>query len=212
MEIPGIDRERLKSVAWLRRLVRSVRGGDHWARVVQGRETDRMMRSLGALQNLSAFDISGGSWRHFGFGSYKCLNYPEFDICRDVLDEKFDVIIAEHVFEHLLWPYRAARNVFAMLKPGGAFLVVTPFLIRVHDYPVDCSRWTELGIKHFLAEAGFDLDGIETGSWGNRACVKANFHRWRFYRPWMGHSLKNEPNFPVTVWALARKSVSAQPL
>ena len=70
------------------------------------------------------------------------------------LDDTFDLIIAEQVFEHLLWPYRAARNVHRMLRPGGSFLITTPFLVKIHPVPNDCSRWTETGMKHLLAEAG----------------------------------------------------------
>jgi hypothetical protein len=91
-----------------------------------------------------------------------------------------------------------------MLKSDGYFLITTPFLLRVHNFPIDCSRWTETGIKYFLAECGFDIERIQTGSWGNRACIQANFLNWAIYRPWF-HSLKNEPDFPVVVWALAQK-------
>ena len=120
----------------------------------------------------------------------------------------FDLIIAEQVWEHLLWPYRAGRHVLEMLRPGGYFLVTTPFLIRVHDWPVDCSRWTELGMKHFLAEVGFPIETIRTGSWGNRQVVKFNLrHRPESvrYLPWW-HSLKNNPLTPYHVWTLARKA------
>ena len=113
------------------------------------------------------------------------------------------VVIADQVFEHLPWPYRAVQNVYQMVKPGGYFLISTPFLIRMHAVPIDCSRWTETGLKHFLAEGGFPLEQTVTGAWGNRACVKANFTRWA-RRGWFG-SLRNEADFPVTVWALARK-------
>ena len=58
-------------------------------------------------------------------------------------------------------------------------------------------------MKYFLAECGFDLERIQTASWGNRACIKANFNKWA-RRGWFG-SLHNEPDFPVTVWALAQK-------
>jgi SAM-dependent methyltransferase len=138
------------------------------------------------------------------FRSYKSLYYPDFDICESSLADQFDLILADQVFEHLLWPYRAGKNVYKMLNRGGYFLITTPFLIRVHNFPIDCSRWTEIGLKYFLAECGFDLEHIRTGSWGNRACVRANFSRWILYRPWL-HSLKNEPLFPVAVWALAQK-------
>jgi hypothetical protein len=59
------------------------------------------------------------------------------------------------------------------LVPGGHFLVVTPFLYKVHPSPLDCPRWTEQGLRYFLEDAGFVPDRILTGSWGNRACILA---------------------------------------
>ena len=108
-----------------------------------------------------------------GFGRYNSVDYPGFDIYKDRLDREFDLIIVDQVFEHLLWPYRAARNVHAMLKTGGRLVSTTPFPVPI-GAPGDCSRWTELGMKHLLAEAGFELEKITTGSWGNLACVRAN--------------------------------------
>ncbi len=155
--------------------------------------------------NLRTLEISGTSWRTFPFRSYKSVHYPDFDICANSLDESFDLIIAEQVFEHLLRPYRAGQNVYQMLDPGGYFLITTQFLMRLENSPVDCSRWTETGLKYFLAECGFDLHEIRTGSWGNRACALANLVGSPSYRPGV-HSLKNEPDFPVAVWALARRA------
>lgn len=154
---------------------------------------------------ISALEISGERFKSFGFRGYRDVHYPEFDICTDKLDKKYDLIIAEQVFEHLLWPYRAAKNVFEMLSPEGFFLISTPFLVKIHNYPVDCSRWTPIGLKYFLAEAGFPLDGIQTWAWGNRACVVANFDGWARFRPKI-HSLVNDEEFPYHVWALARKN------
>lgn len=175
----------------------------HWTRPVMYERCAELLRAL-EPRHLDALEISAGQFfQTLGFRSFTEANYPAFDICQGTLDRQFDVVIADQVWEHLLWPYRATRNVHAMLKPGGHFLVTTPFLIRVHAIPHDCTRWTETGMRHFLAECGFPLDGIVTGSWGNRACVKANFTKWA-RRGWFG-SLRNEPDFPVVVWALARK-------
>jgi SAM-dependent methyltransferase len=175
----------------------------HWARTVMYRECFRLIREL-EPPKLDALEISAGKvWQPLGFRSYTEANFPEFDVCSMTLPGRYDLIIADQVFEHLLWPYRAGKNAYSMLRPGGHLLVTTPFLIKVHEVPVDCSRWTELGMKHLLAECGFPIDGIRTGSWGNRACVKANFRRWA-RRGWF-KSLANEPEFPVSVWALARK-------
>jgi SAM-dependent methyltransferase len=181
---------------------------DQWARVVMNRRTREMVELI-SPRNLDVLEISGRSaspWAEPGrFRSYTSADYPDYDVCAGPLRESaFDLVIAEQVFEHLLWPYRAARHVHQMLRPGGHFLITTPFLLRVHGSPVDCARWTELGLRHLLAESGFDMAAIQTASWGNRDCVVANFDRWVEYRR-EEHSLRNEPDFPVVVWALARK-------
>lgn len=175
-----------------------------WARIVMNERTQRLIAER-RPETLSVLEVSGNEWqKKLPFRAYKSIYFPEIDICTRPLPQQFDLVIAEQVFEHLLWPYRACKNVWQMLNPGGYFLITTPFMIRVHDYPVDCSRWTELGLQHFLVECGFPVDEIHTDSWGNKACVKANFTRWAPYRP-MFHSLTNDPHFPVVVWALARR-------
>ena len=168
------------------------------------RETQRLVEQLEPAR-LRVLEISGTKWSELArFKEYRTLAYPEFDICHAPLGEQFDLIIAEQVWEHVLQPYRATKHVYAMLPAGGFFLLTTPFLLRVHEQPQDCSRWTEAGLRHLLAEAGFPLEKIRTSSWGNRRCIKANWARWMPYRPGL-HSLKNEPAFPVVVWALAQK-------
>lgn len=187
----------------LRRVYKSLTK-EHWARVIMNRETRELINSL-RPNELKVLEISGNHWGIWmSFKDYKNVDYPLFDICESSLEETFDLIIAEQVFEHLLWPYRAGKNIYKMLNPHGYFLVTTPFLLRVHNVPNDCTRWTETGIKYFLAECGFTLEHIRTGSWGNRACIRANFSRWANYQP-LFHSLRNEPAFPVVVWALAQK-------
>lgn len=189
----------------LQRLVDKLTGAEEekWSRVVMRRNCYQIIEAL-PLQELRALEISGNYFNKVSFKEYSTVHYPEFDICTSSLPEEFDLIIAEQVFEHLLWPYRAGKNVYQMLRPGGHFLVSTPFLVRIHNYPTDCTRWTEMGLKYFLAECGFPLEKIETFSWGNRACIKANLTEWVRYRRRI-HPLSNEPDFPYHVWALAQK-------
>jgi SAM-dependent methyltransferase len=176
-----------------------------WVRVVMYQKCFEFIGGLGP-QNLDAMEISAGpQWsREFTFRSFTGTHYPAFDICTQTLPQKFDLIIADQIFEHLKWPYRAARNVHAMLKPNGYFLIATPFLIRVHKSPIDCSRWTEEGLFFFLQECGFEPESIKTDSWGNRACLKANLNGWP--KRGFAKSLVNEPDFPVMVWAFAQKT------
>lgn len=183
--------------------------GYQWARHVMNESTLQMITRLPTTE-MDALEISGERWRtRASFRSYHALHYPNFDICKGEPSETADIIFAEQVFEHLLWPYRAAINVHSMLNPGGYFLITVPFLVKIHKQPADCTRWSEQGLKYFLAEAGFPLEHVETGSWGNRDCLKANLSTWRdwvMYRPRV-HSLENEELFPVVTWALARKTI-----
>ena len=116
-------------------------------RVVLERETKKLVSEL-PTGGMDALEISGDRWARHGFRSYVSAKYPKYDVCKEPLPSSFDIIIAEQVFEHLLWPHRAAKNVYAMLRPGGYFLVTAPFLQKIHEYPVDCSRWTETGLKY----------------------------------------------------------------
>ena len=175
-----------------------------WTRVVMNQETRKLIREL-PFQSFDTLEISGRQWSDTGFRSYASVQYPEFDLCTlKNPSPTYDLVIAEQVFEHILWPYRAGKNVYAMLRPNGYFLITTPFLLPIHDVPIDCSRWTPLGMKYFLAECGFPLENVNVNSWGNKACVIANLKGWVKYSRWW-HSLENSPQHPVVVWAIAQR-------
>src|SRR5262245_60293695 len=115
---------------------------EQWVRVPYVKEWKAYLAAL-PLAQLDALEISphGHSiWADLGFRSYSSVDYPEFDITRQALDRTFQVIIAEQIFEHLRDPYAAAKNVHKMLTPDGVFLIVTPFMIRVHGAPADFTR------------------------------------------------------------------------
>ena len=190
-------------VRWYQKMIGYDPKAKQWCRIVMDRETNKLIKGL-QYHDFSALEISGAKWKEFGFKRYTNVNYPEFDICFDQPNEKFDLVIAEQVFEHLLWPYKAGKNIFSMLSDNGYFLITTPFLLKVHPQPHDCMRWTETGMKYFLAECGFETSKILSASWGNKQCIVENFDEWMPYNP-KKHPLGNEEEFPVVVWALAQK-------
>jgi SAM-dependent methyltransferase len=163
--------------------------------------TEAYVRNLD-YGSMAALEISGKEWAGFGFGSYRQAQWPEYDWCAGTVDGTFDIVIAEQVLEHVPRPAAALRNALAMLADDGVLLVTTPFLIPIHEMPFDGFRWTPDGLRQLLHECGFER--VETASWGNRRCVRANFRQWATYKPW--HSLRNEPHLPVVVWAFARKA------
>jgi SAM-dependent methyltransferase len=175
-----------------------------WLRISQRRSWELQIRKLGP-EKLSVLEVSpglDGFWRSFTFGRYNSVEYPAFDICSMALEDKFDLIIADNVFEHVTRPEDAARNVARMLRQSGTFLIAAPFLFKFHPRPGDYWRWTKQGMKQLLVNAGFSETATEVFAWGNRACVRANLDQivpYGWYRP-----LDNEEEFPVMVWGFGR--------
>lgn len=167
------------------------------------RNIELTVRSLFPTE-LEVLEISGDSWKtKCNFKHYETVSFPQFDICRDRLERKFDLIIAEQVFEHLLEPAAALRNIRSMLRPEGRVIISTPFLLRLHNHPIDCYRWSPIGLRQLFRAEGFADDDISVNSWGNRACVRGNLNRWIRYSP-IFHSLRNEEDCPVVVWGVAK--------
>jgi SAM-dependent methyltransferase len=179
---------------------------DQWQRVAMNEAVDAHIASLDPPSR-SAAEISGASHAAKPWRDYTSLMYPDFDLCAPIADERrFDVVICEQVLEHVVDPWSAAANLRDLAVPGGHLIVSTPFLIKVHELPFfdlrDYWRFTPRGLRTLLEGAGLEVD--EVSSWGNRDCVVGNFDRWPAYRWW--HSLRNEPDLPVQVWAFARRS------
>jgi SAM-dependent methyltransferase len=180
-------------------------------RIVMQRTSREWLNDL-PLDQMEAAEISGKNGRRYAFKSYARYRYPKHDICEgpyldeDGLVRKFDIILANQVWEHLDRPYRATRNVLRMLRVGGYFWLAVPFYIRHHASPVDCSRWSARGLKNLLIESGFDEDNIRAEQWGNRNAALRNMEdKWPpAYDP-DRDDLTNDPNCPICAWALARK-------
>ncbi|WP_431857377.1 methyltransferase domain-containing protein [Azospirillum sp.] len=182
---------------------------EHWCRVVMNRAVEAYVNKLDHPR-LAALEISGRAWAHLPFKLHFPTGYPNYDVCKSALvyedkgQKPFDIIFIEQVLEHVQSPAAAVRNIYNSLAEGGHLVLSTPFLLKIHDAPGDYWRWTEAGLRLLLQEAGFAAQDIETGSWGNRDCLMANLDDWAWYDPEQ-HSLRNEPELPLVVWAFARK-------
>ena len=66
----------------------------------------------------------------------------------------------------------------------------------------DYWRFTPRGLRVLLEQAGLTVDTV--GTWGNRLGVVGNLDRWSARRRW--HSMGNNTEMPVVVWAFARNS------
>jgi glycosyltransferase involved in cell wall biosynthesis len=71
-------------------------------------------------------------------------------------DAAYDHVVSLNTFEHLYRDEVAVSEALRVLKPGGSFHVVVPFLYRVHGSPLDFTRHTAEWWTRFLAEHGVD--------------------------------------------------------
>jgi SAM-dependent methyltransferase len=170
-----------------------------------------MIRGLKPEQ-LDVAEISGKWGAGFGFRSYTAFRYPEYDICAgpirdaDGKVQKFHLILANQVWEHLDRPYAATRNVRRMLKKGGHFWVAVPFFVPFHAAPGDCSRWSARGLKNLLVEAGFEEDAVVAHQWGNRNAALRNLEEeWPPSYKEGEDPLEDDPEMPICAWALAQR-------
>lgn len=178
---------------------------EHWQRVIMYRAVDQYVAALDP-STCTAAEISGDAHAARPWTRYASLMFPEFDLCAPLSETgRFDVVLCEQVLEHVEDPWAAAANLRELCVPGGHVIVSTPFLIRIHELALfvmrDYWRFTPRGLERLLEQSGLEVDAM--GAWGNRQCVVGNFASWSAYRPW--HSLRNEPDFPVQVWAFAHR-------
>jgi SAM-dependent methyltransferase len=96
-----------------------------------------------------------------------------FDICGDpaALDRglagaRFDLIVCEHVLEHVPAPWRAAAAMRSLLAPGGHLLVAVPWVHAHHARPDDYWRMSFAGVALLfegLKVAGLFYTGTAAG-------------------------------------------------
>jgi SAM-dependent methyltransferase len=185
----------------MRRLYGRAPERKQWLRQTMYEHVDRYLADLPAEKH-SALEISGRFYAQHRWEHYEDRHFPEFDLCNPgEITRTFDVVICDQVLEHVVDPCAAVRTLFGLCAEGGHAVVAVPFLVRIHDAPGDYWRFTPDGLRLLLERAGFDVP--EVTGWGNRRCVRANFLVWAGTPRW--RATENEPDFPLNVWAIARK-------
>lgn len=77
----------------------------------------------------------------------------------------FDAVISQAVFEHLADPFKAAQEIYRVLKPGGQVLIDTAFLQPYHGDPDHYFNMTQAGLREVME--GFRIEDIGIRSYQN---------------------------------------------
>lgn len=70
----------------------------------------------------------------------------------------FQIVMALNVFEHLAFPWIAAREMIRLVVNGGLLVVAAPFSWRYHGVPIDTFRYTHTALRILFESSG----GVQT--------------------------------------------------
>jgi SAM-dependent methyltransferase len=88
--------------------------------------------------------------------NYEIVAYPSTNVLGvaeelPFKDETFDGVLCLNVLEHVKDPFKAAREIARVMKPGGRLYCVVPFLQQVHGYPHHYYNMTAQGLKNLFS-------------------------------------------------------------
>ena len=93
--------------------------------------------------------------------------YPELDLAVDLIttcpfkDNSFDLVVLANVIEHV-YEYRSlVKQCASLLKPGGRLLITVPFLLKLHQEPVDFQRYTRYSLIQMAEENGLAVEQLD---------------------------------------------------
>lgn len=78
-----------------------------------------------------------------------------------VENERFDYIVFNQVMEHLPDPLAVLSELNRIIKPKGKMIYTAPLFYEEHETPYDFYRYTQFGIKHLMASAGFTIERLD---------------------------------------------------
>jgi SAM-dependent methyltransferase len=93
--------------------------------------------------------------------------YPEVDLVCDLTQvvplkaESFDAVFLMNVLEHVFDTHALLAALERLLKPGGVLIVAIPFLVKIHQAPVDFVRYTHYALARLADEHGLQLEKLE---------------------------------------------------
>lgn len=144
--------------------------------------------------------------------SFEEANFPEHSILAlPHASNSYDFCVSDQVLEHVEGdPFTAFSESARVVKPGGFVCHTTCMINPIHGVPNDFWRFTPDALRLLATSSGCDV--IEADGWGNREAWALIDLGFRFApippdenNPIHRLAMRNEPNWPISTWVIARK-------
>lgn len=93
--------------------------------------------------------------------------YPEIDIVCDLTQANplrpasLDAIVMLNVLEHVFDTHALLAALAEALKPGGRLVVAIPFMVKMHQTPIDYVRYTHYALQRLGQAHGLGLETLQ---------------------------------------------------
>lgn len=110
-------------------------------------------------------------------------------------DNSFDLVVSGNLLEHLAMPYLAVQEMKRVVRKNGYVIIIAPYSIHEHKYPLDYFRFLPDAFREFLfgfedVEAGIKVpdeplgSGVHSDTWAiGKKGVENIRERWISTRP-----------------------------
>lgn len=93
--------------------------------------------------------------------------YPEIDIVCDLTQANpfrpgaFDAIVLMNVLEHVYDTHALLESIAAMLTDGGVLIAAIPFMVKMHQTPIDYVRYTHYALEKLGGQHNLGIVRLE---------------------------------------------------
>jgi hypothetical protein len=103
-----------------------------------------------------------GRTKSWNVGNYVVLDLPEYDLDKPLqYNAQAEVVFCLEVFEYLLVPTVAMKNIANLTQTGGKAYVTFPFVYPLHnEVEFDSLRYTKSAIVRLAEHAGLSIEKI----------------------------------------------------
>lgn len=114
-----------------------------------------------------------------------CDIYADLEQPFPVKSDAYNAVVCMNILEHIFNYRQFLNEAYRVLREGGSFVMLVPFLIQVHPSPHDYFRFSAEALNLLLIEVGFKDIVVEPLGYGSISAsnqLQYNLQKFSFIR------------------------------